>query len=768
MTMDDLNAELTRIAPQGFPAAELASIKDLLSDYEKFVYWNREEGAAEIRVRLQGYGWLTGEILDRALERGAAKRRERASFASALRQHGPRSTRAEEEYARLTRQYPEMAADLNRDRKHQETLQEKLKLEEERSRTGLPLSAVRAAGEHRIQNLRPAGSWTLLIDETGSRFAARAKGTTGRFVGVLIPGEVALPPLAGSFHAVDVVDPAQIDAALQSLLDNPVGIFGITVDDLPPTPGDRWVDGVMELIHWAWRLLPLDADTCSAHLDVKIEQRGEFDPDYSWLAVKRELLRQWAALDPVRANAISIDIATVPKWEKLAGYVDAVAFTWGSSMKSSGARLSQSGLVGKCLNAGNGKTLRRLWDALNRNVPIAAGEWRWLLSLPESVDPESIAGALLGTIGATARSNAPLWRTYLQAVQDHLESKAVNLAALGKECGWLNAHQPAETSLPPRLQLAWKTSLLANRNHLGHTALSQLEQEIGSLSAKLLDEDARMVCLSDLHRSVLATNRFDFAEAGECLARWKTMPLAAAGLQMAGRVHSSFGQHLAFQGRLTEARIEFTKALDCFHRISDSALVMAEKGQTETYLAIATMDDEAIPAPDVAAAVERVTGSLEQAILPIARGNEDADKYRHHLLVRYLAACGSEKHRRAYLSQRDKWLTEEGHPWPLIAFYRGILLLAEHPEAARAHFEHGCRLAYDANQGPLVNLIGLTIQIAGRVGGQGWATTAEGILAELEKHMPKASEWLRILQKAIHEPTSPLEIMRKVLPFNFR
>jgi hypothetical protein len=768
MTMDDLNAELTRIAPQGFPAAELASIKDLLSDYEKFVYWNRDEGAAEIRVRLQGYGWLTGEILDRARERGAAKRKERASFASALRQNGPESTRAKEEYARLTRQYPEMAADLNRDRKHQETLQEKLKLEEERSRAGLPLSTVRAAGEHRIQNLRPAASWTLLIDETGSRFAARAKGTTGRFVGVLIPGEVALPPLAGSFHAVDAVDPAQIDAALQSLLDNPVGIFGITVDDLPPTPGDRWVDGVMEVIHWAWRLLPLDADTCSAHLDVKIEQRGEFDPDYSWLAVKRVLLRQWAALDPVRANAISIEIATVPKWEKLAGYVDAVAFTWGSSMKSSGARLSQSGLVGKCLNVGNGKTLRRLWDALNRNVPIAAEEWRWLLSLPESVDPESIAGALLGTIGAGARSNAPLWRTYLQAVQDHLESKAVNLAALGKECGWLNAHQPAETSLPPRLQLAWKTSLLAHRNHLGHTALSQLEQEIGSLSAKLLDEDARLVCLSDLHRSVLATNRFDFAEAGECLARWEKMPLAAAGLQMAGRVHSSFGQHLAFQGRLTEARIEFTKALDCFHRISDPTVVMAEKGQTETYLAIAIMDDEAIPAPDVAAAVERVTGKLDQSIPLLSRGNDDRDKYRHHLLLRYLAGRGSEEHKDLYLSRWGKWLTAEGHPWPLIAFYRGVLLLTQDSEAARKCFAHGFQLACAASQGSLVNLIGLAIQIAGHVGGQGWESAAEKALDDVEKQLPKAVERLRILRQAVHDPLPPLETMKKALPFNFR
>jgi hypothetical protein len=608
----------------------------------------------------------------------------------------------------------------------------------------------------------------LLIDETGNRFASGAKGKTGRFVGVLLRSDLALPPLTDHFHAADMVDPAEVDKALQSLLDNPAGIFGITVDDLPPTPGERWVDGVMEIIHWTWRLLPLEDGSSSAHLDVQIEQRGVFDPRYSWLAVRRELLRQWAVIDPVRANAISIEIATVTKRERLSGYVDAVAFTWGSSTESSRKRLLQSGLLGKCLNDGNGKTLRRLWDALNRHAVVSAEEWRWLLSLPESSDPESIAGALTKKIGAAARSNATIWYAYLKAVQKHLESKAVNLIALGKECGWLHAFEPAEAALPPRLQLAWKTSQLASRNHLGHTDLTPFEQDIEHLSAQLLEEDARLVCLSDLHRAVLATNRFDFAGAALCLVRWKTMPVAAAGLQMAGRIHSSFGQHLAFQGQLMEARAEFAKALSYFHRLSDPALAAAEKSQTESYLAIATMDDPTIPDPDVLTAVAIVTGKLEGAIPVIASGNHDADKYRHHILVRYLAMRGSEEHKRAYFSLWKKWLSAEGHPWPLIAFYRGVLLMADYPEAARTCFEYGFRLAYDGNQGPLANMIGLTIQIAGRVGGNRWEESAVNHLAELELHLPKAHDRLQILLHAIRRPVPPLTLIQQVLPFNFR
>lgn len=734
-------------------------VKSLLNELSKFVSWNLDDEVEGVRKKLKEFKWLNASKIEKAEKHGKDIKNELNSFKRLLIKNDPNSTTVLKCKKKLSHRFPEITTKLNKMIDYRKNQNERLKDVRKRIKKGQTLSVIRSDLDHRIQNLIPSALWTLLIDETGDSFDSRhsGRGLRGRFVGILLPDSVSLSELS-SFHATESsLD--EIDKTLQALLDQPVGVFGIAVDDLPETEGERWVDGVMETIHWVWRLLPIDKSMNKSSLNILIEQRGTYEAGQDWNAVRRELMRGWAALDSERAKQIGISLELIEKDDhSYNGYVDAVAFTWGSSNVASVDRLKKSGLLGTCLHEGNGPTLRTLWDAMAREDNIAGSDWRWLISLLESEDERSIAGSLLKRIGESSKLNIKKWEIFFKEVRDHLESKAVNLIGLGRECEWLEKYKPADAIVPNTLKLGWLTSKLALANHMGETHRKDIEREIEDMSAKVLDEDARLVCLADLHRAVLATNRFDFAAAEQSLIRWKDMPTMIPGLQMTARVESSFGQHLAFQGFYSEARDKFNKAVELFNRMSDEQAAIGEKEQTLNYLAIATMDDINIPHGMKKDAVEKVTGPVKKAIAELSSDNQDRLKYTQHLLVRYLAHCGTEEEKNEYLKYKDKWTFSKGHPWQLIEFYRGLLVHPLEPDLAARHFENAWELATIAGQGPTVRYIGLCLGVTAVafMMVNEWPVDSEG-MRKLIREIPMAADRFEILHRALTQRNQPPE-----------
>ena len=164
----------------------------------------------------------------------------------------------------------------------------------------------------------------------------------------------------------------------------------------------------------------------------------------------------------------------------------------------------------------------------------------------------------------------------------------------------------------------------------------------------------------------------------------------------------------------------------------------------------------------VAAVVSLVLGDIQL----ISTSSAPEQTYSHHLLLRYLVNHGTTEERNAYLSAQDSWLADDGHPWPLIEAYRGVLLHPTAPEAAISHMENGHDFA--ENHGPTVRLIGLTLGIIA----MGWGSedlVNEQDLTDITLQLPAAADATATLQRALNAPLDPPELLlAEVLPFNFR
>ena len=200
--------------------------------------------------------------------------------------------------------------------------------------TRTPLPAAVAATDLHPRDLRalaPAPAWRFLIDETGTVFGPEANQLRsgdrglGRFLGLLMPRDGSeLKPLPPGWHAVDQTI-SEIDRVIQAILDAPVGVLGITVQQLPDAAGERWAFGVIRLLDLVLRLLPIDGPT---RLEVLIEQRGDdFRGGTQWPAVAEQARLRLAEAYPERGRLIELQIRTIRKKDSpFNGYVDALAF----------------------------------------------------------------------------------------------------------------------------------------------------------------------------------------------------------------------------------------------------------------------------------------------------------------------------------------------------------------------------------------------------------------------------------------------------------
>ncbi|SDH02069.1 hypothetical protein [Propionivibrio dicarboxylicus] len=619
-----------------------------------------------------------------------------------------------------------------------------------------------------IRRQKPAPACSLVIDETGSLFSDEAlelsatNHKVGRWVALLVPDQGhGLPKLRPGWHAEEESLEEQ-DRVVQAVLNANVGVFGLTVQQIPVSTDERWAAGVLSMIDWVLRLLPLDGPTS---LKVKIENRDVFAPRMEWKAIESDAIRRLALAYPERARLISLDILVIDKaGSPFNGFVDALAFTWGSPNEASRARLEATQLRGRCFLEGNTEQLLRAWEWLDRGIMIRSQDWSRLLDQPDVGTPGSLTTTILQRLGDSYRSDEVLWQQLVAEVCNHLDSKAIDIGVLSKQVNWLEEFRPVDGKIPPRLRLLWLTARLANANHLGGLEQEWMK-EMEDLCQRLMDEDAPLVCWAQLHLAVTATNRFDFASASQLLQHWRSISCQVPGLRYWAQVHSSLGQHAAFLNSPKSAQEAFELAINAFGRLSDDDQRRKDVLQTATYRAL--VDVEYGEADEARKAVEFVIGPIVEAIDRLAVSDAPANKYHHHLLMRWLIGRGNANERAAYVSKRLSWQCGDGHPWPLIELYRGMLLVdSDKPEACR-HAIKAYELASGNFQGPVVRLIGACCRAVAMAWGEAWPE-GPAVISTLEGQLPAANEYIVHLRRFLAEPSGhPMEMLQKVLPFNF-
>lgn len=643
------------------------------------------------------------------------------------------------------------------------------------------LTAEDGAPANSVLRLAPSKRWTIVTDETGTRFGndafeAKEKGA-GKYVFVLIPEGAVLPPLPEKWHAIDQRLDALLEAA-EVLERSGCGVLGVPVKGLHPTNRQLWAATLETLLELTLRLLPMDGPT---EIALKVEQRAEFNarnPELLELILDGAMHRL-ALDDPERAANILLDGEFVTKSDdRRSGYADLVAFSWGCAADTRKV-LSRFGWEGACLvpeDKGSVETFRRCLELVRRGGALPAGDWNWLVQDRHAREAGSLAGALARKAGEAAKANPEVWKGYLGYVMAHLDSKAIDMRVLPAQLEWLEKYGPPEGALPPRLRLLWLTARLAGSNHRGGTAFGteEHEREFVELSERLKEEDAPLACFAALHLAVEKTDRYEFALARELVRPWEGENPAVPGLRMHARVLSSLGQHAAFEGDNASALEWFRRAMEEFGRLSENS--EKEIRQTLTYAAIAAMDAGSPEFPGLFSKLlhggEPDAGRDAEAIRRLAASRDADDKYVHAVVLRRLAElppgdplCAAYAEGLAAAGEAGGNDGPEGHPWGLIEFYRG--LLEDDPEKRLAHLRRGYALTKDG--GPTLKAISLVI-------GAGLLPSCElsagdylAAVGEVAALLPAiGEERLAALRAQPGNPAPPLELAKRVLPFNFR
>lgn len=618
------------------------------------------------------------------------------------------------------------------------------------------------AGEHhhRIHELPPAPSWLLVVDESGGF------QHDGHVVGVLFSGDRPVPDFPERFHATEA-DDANIDRWMQHLLDTPCGILGLRAAIDQRHPQARFLATLHDLIATVLRLLPI-AEGQRTHLRILVEQRGGLDVRHSLPVVLSELLRQAHLGDPARMALLDVKGAVAAKGEHR-GLVapDLVAHAWYGGTRASRNRLRRSGLTRDCLLDLPSNVVRAVFDALERTPGPTGAEWSALF---EAARPnEALAAPLavaLNQLALRCRQDVDLWRRYVSEALRHLDSKAIRLPMLKQQLDWLEQAKPHDAVLPKALRLVWAVANLEAHNHAGHVEdpnsdRAQATDLVHALGEALVDELPALVCQADLVCAVAATNRFDFQDARSWLIPWDAVPLQVPGLRHWGRLQSSFGQHAAFQGDHQTAEYHFQQALAAFARLSDPHDARLESSQTATYRAINAMDAQD---PHTVTRLQEADVPLTpSAIRQVATAPTPAQRYTHHVLLRYLCAHDDAVLRDAYLEVRDAWTSGDGHPWELVELYRYLLARPVDPEAATAALQRAHTIAFDDDHGPTVRFIGHVIQA---IGARNPALQLPPEPDGDDRLALPLAPW-EVLDAADTYP-SELALLRAALPFNFR
>ncbi len=655
-----------------------------------------------------------------------------------------------------------------------------------------------------IGNLPEEEHWRIFIDETGDIFSRSAfdpgikKKQRGKFAALFVPDKTNLPAL-GSHHATaETTEKNQ--KVLADLLNkgNNCGILGVTLDGMAQLDLDYWHAGFEHIFDITLRLLPIEEKEVT--LEFYIENRGAIEDLEKTTAMLRRTadtsLLHFGKSFPKKANLVTIKIHCIAKTQTedrlfLAynGYVDTIACAWNGGRKELYDMLRKGGLIHRCLLDGDIQEFPEIMDRLAKNTFLTIAQWNDLLRSPDTAVVDSPVNALLAQMGFILRQNVDLWLFYVDAVLTHLDSKAIRLTHLAKQINYLTANMPPENNLPLRLKIIWLTAKLAEENHHGNIA-KHLTGQLEKILKDMYLEDAPLCCWSILHQAVTYTNEFCFANAQKLIQQFCkefdllpdnlryaqlfpddktfapefTAKVAVVGLRYYGQILSSLGQHEAFCGNHEQANEYFLCAIKCFSLLSDGAL--SDISQTMSYWITNCMDHIQDPLAMMPHIENYLDNNLEKAAEYMGRRKDAADKYRHHIMLRYFQRLPQDHPAvQKYLSVCNDWQVDNGHPWEMIEFYRAML--TQDAAQRTKHLTRAAEIA--AAEGPTLHIIATAIYGSWYYFDKSVKEQFENIARQTVEELPDlGAERVAAIQEQLKKPQLPLEFIRKLLPFNFR
>lgn len=641
-----------------------------------------------------------------------------------------------------------------------------------------------------LRHQPPQKHWEVLIDETGEAFGAEveALGTgdspLGRVVALASPAGFRLPSLKPDFHAAHL-HPNEVTKVLKAVFDQPIGVFGFTLKDSASGLNRHWLSAVETLMRWVLRQLPfadVSQDTAApgAGASVKffIEQRGDYEPGTSLSVLCRMLSAELVDLD-LRYTNIHIEAEFIRKEQHPHnGYVDAIAYTWGSPSDDSKRRLKASRFLGHCLLQPDDVAMERLYLAVDRHLDLEPADWYFLVANLQNEPAGSLAVELAARLGEKVSKELAVWRPYLSHVQMLMQQKRYVLVELAAALEWLQKWQPAQGEMPPLALLNWHSARLACANHFGSTALADARASM-ALAEDLREEASPDACEADLRVAVAATNAFQFELAANALHHWIGTAPAIPGLKNWCKVQSSLGQHAAFLGEFDDALGYFDAALEGFSRLSDRQAAKRDQQQTQAYRLITRMDqilqngekaDETLTAE-----LTDYLGTTPDKAAASSFFAQDLKRYQHHVFLRAMMAFPETFERVAtrYLGGEAEWSEGKGHPWPLIDAYRAILLASRNKSVSAKTLGQRALDALAQEESPLLRWMHCVLAVALSAAGIP-VTWGEAVsLNEFDFSLPNAplqalTDWSNAVAGEVRY--TPAEIMLELgqcLPFNF-
>lgn len=639
-------------------------------------------------------------------------------------------------------------------------------------------------GQHHPNSLRHlphSHHWQVLIDETGVLFDEQADqlpnsdSTLGRLVALVIPAGTALPSIAGYHGSTATV--AESDKVVTTLLDRPVGIFGFTVHD-PATHAASWIGHVLTLVRWTLAQLPVNPGK-PTQVDVFIEQNKGYDEGYNLRALTETLESGFRRLSPQRYAGLSLQMRFMDKSQPRNGYVDAIAFTWGSPAAVSKDRLKKTAWLGHCLLRPSDEALERLYLALHTGRELSAPQW-YELCAAAGETADGVLNDALARLGENLAQHPNYWNRCLAEVRRRMQAKEFKLHELGLALAWLERWGAQGSALPAAQQLMLETARLATDNHRGTVDVDRIERCL-DLARALHDESPAEACEAMLRIAVASTNVFEFEVMRATMEEWLAKAVAIPGLLNHGKLHSTLGQIEAFTGNGVAAIDGFDRAIAAFERLSDPGQAKRETGQTRIYRLIALLDLPAQPAETRLAELcahfqATIRKSTPTEISRSLAHSDQPRRFDHHLWLRALVSDPETfaDARSAYLDQQAAWQTGDDHPWPLINSYRAWLLRdAGQAGQAAAQLSAAIRQCAHADSGPTLRWMGavlLTLAAALKIAlDKDVSTDSAEALQQLLPAAPHAA-LARFSQQAQSGHCTAADIhaaLRACLPFNF-
>lgn len=442
----------------------------------------------------------------------------------------------------------------------------------EKPRPARPVEAPPEPRDHRIDALGARPKWTLHVERGGA--------DPTRAVALLLPRSPHLRGLPRGWRAADMVGPA-LDAVIDAVIaDRSAGVLGLS--QLPAPAKDRGAEhgapdpAVIDLVAWVARLLALEGPT---DLDVVVDGQGE-QAAGAWRSAFGELQRALAEHDPKRASQLAIRAKLGRRDESpFHGYVDALAHLWTSPREDAPQRLARSGLAGVCLHDGRGEAARAGWDQLARGREPDAATLQALVADPTAELEGSLAHGVLARVAARCRDDEAARLRLLDRARAELDSKSVDVLAVGRELAWLIGQVPAAAPLAGRLELAALTARLAAEGRAG-ALLDETRAAWDALAGRLFEEDANLIAHASLARAAVHAELGDVDGAAQSVARFRDVAPEVPGLRLFAQLRRALGTLAAAQGERGEAVRWFDEAKAASERLSDAAVADEEVRST--------------------------------------------------------------------------------------------------------------------------------------------------------------------------------------------